>query len=277
MKRLFPLILALLLFMLSVGVYAMNAEPEVGEVLYHQDFNDVTDIVNSGIRIGTASSVNSMVGCPAESLEIHTYDSGRVYVILPDIEKGEDGSYTIEFTFRFTDIHKTNGFIAPILTCRGSEPSNITSLVIRADGTIDDFETPDEALQSAISGGETISVRIPVQSWAIHKIILSAGDIEYTLERESVLKISSGSIGFTVRNANASIDEVYLVFGTDYEEKIGYYADQSYATDEAPAVSETNGESAELSPATADGLMIMLSAAAVCGVSCVILKRKCRH
>lgn len=256
MKR-FCTFLSVLVMLVScffiVEVSAMDAQRNIGEVLYHQNFNAVSDIVDSGITIGTTSSANSMVGCASEALEIHTYDSGRVYVILPDAEKGSEGSYTIEFTFRFTYIHTNNGYIAPILTCRGSEPTNITSLTIRADGNIDSFQAPDEALMKAISGGETIGVKIPVRSNVVHEIILTVGDIEYTLERENILMVNDGSVGFAVRNTDVEIDEVYIVYGTDYDVKNGYYAKNSYASDNSNVmIPDSSVESEEHSPATDD-------------------------
>lgn len=256
MKRIYSFLFVLIMLVSCFSfskISAMDAQRSLGEVLYHQNFNDVSDIVESGISIGTTSSINSMINCASEALEIYTYDSGRVYVILPEAEKGSEGSYTIEFTFRFTDIHTENGYIAPILTCRGSEPTNITSLTIRADGTIDSFQAPDEALKKAISGGETIGVRIPVRSGVVHEIILTAGEVEYLLERENILMVNDGSVGFTVRNTDVEIDEVYIVYGTDYEAKIGYYAENSYADDDSPVkIPESLVDGEEHSPATGD-------------------------
>lgn len=272
MKRFYPFLLVLVMLFSCICVSAKNTEISVGEVLYHQNFGAVKDIVESGIRVGSASSENSLIACPNESLEIHTYDTGRVYVMLPDAENVDDGSYTIEFTFRFTDIHTENGFIAPILTCRGDEPTNISSVVIRADGTVDGFDLPDEELREAIADGEMIGVKIPVDSWVMHKIILSVGDTEYTLERDNVLVINDGSMGFVVRNTDVAVDEVYVVYGTDYSEKLGYYAENSYATDDSPAVSGEQNE--EYSPETGDDTALMIVFAAVSGAICAVLHRK---
>lgn len=278
MKRLFPILIVIVLLFSCVSVCAKDAEISVGDVLYHQNFSAVTDIVDSGIRIGSASSENSLIACPKESLEIHTYDTGRVYVMLPEVDGCGDGSYTIEFTFRFTDIHTDNGFIAPILTCRGDEPTNISSVVIRADGSVDDFDEPDDELRKAIADGETIGVKIPVDSWAVHKIILTVGGTEYILERENVLVINDGSMGFTVRNTDVQIDEVYVVCGVDYVKKLGYYAENSYAADDSPiTVPDGGADGEEFSPETGDETWVMLACAAVCGAVCARLLRKVQY
>lgn len=274
MRRLVPVMLVLVMLFACLGVNAMDTEKAVGEVLYHQNFSAVSGLDESGIRLGTASSANALAVCDGDSLEIHTYDTSRVHVLLPEADKGDGGSYTIEFTFRFTAIHSENGFIAPILTCRGTEPSNITSVVIRADGTIDNFTAPDEKLKEAVAAGETIGVKIPVSSGVMHEMILTAGETEYSVERENVLMVSDGSMGFTVRNADVEIDEVYVVNGTGYETKTGYYTDQSYAADNSPiTVPETGEESAEHAPPTGDFFLIAMTAAAfggqlMCGFAC---------
>lgn len=275
MKRFLPIFVVIVMLVSCISVSAKDPVIPVGEVLYHQSFGEVTDIVDSGVRIGSASSQNSFIACPRESLEVRTYDTGRVYLLLPEAEKHSDGTYTIEFTFRFTDVHTDNGYIAPILTCRGDEPTNISSVVIRADGSVDDFEEPADELREAVAGGETVGVKIPVDSWAIHEIIFEVGEAEYTLERDNVLMINEGSMGFVVRNTDVQIDEVYVVYGLDYEEKLGYYAENSYAADDSPAEDIVGGE--EYAPDTADGAWVMLACAAVCGVGLVRLLRKERR
>lgn len=281
MRRLVPVVLVVVMFLSCLGVHAMDAEKAVGEVLYHQDFSAVSDFAESGIRLGTASASNAIVVCPEQSLEIFTYDTGRVHVLLPEADKGDGDSYTIEFTFRFTAVHSENGFIAPILTCRGCEPSNITSIIIRADGSVDNFSEPDENLKNAIAAGETIGVKIPVSGGVMHEVIFSAGGVEYTVERENVLMINNGTVGFTVRNADVAIDEVFVVNGTDYAEKSGYYTEQSYASDDSPiTVPECSEESDELSPDTGDFpvvLAVVIAAAAFGGgFACAFISRKRR-
>ena len=277
MKKLFPIVLVFMLILSAAGVYAMDSEKLVGEVLYHQDFGDISDYSSGGIRLGTSSSENSLVRCEGDSLEVHTYDKGRVYVILPEAEKGDSDSYTIEFSFRFTDIHSENGFIAPILTCRGCEPANITSVTIRADGTVDEFSPLDDELKAAISSGRTIHVKIPVKGGMMYKILFTADGKEYTAERNNLISVSKGNIGFTVRNTNVEVDEVYLVNGTDYSAKSGYYADNSFARDDAPVAAANCQQSAEITaPPTGDNTMLIavFAGAALIGIAALALMKK---
>jgi len=277
MKKLLPIVLILMLILSAASVYAMDLEKAVGEVLYHQDFSDITDFSSSGIRVGTSSSENSLVRCEGDALEVHTYDRGRVYVILPEAEKGNAESYTIEFSFRFTDIHTENGFIAPILTCRGCEPANITSVTIRSDGTVDEFSALDDELKDAISSGKTIGVKIPVTGGMMYKIIFTSDGKEYSAERNNLIPVSKGNIGFTVRNADVEVDEVYLVNGTDYSEKSGYYADNSFASDDAPVTAPSCSQYGGMtSPATGDNTMmiVIFACAALVGVGVLALTKK---
>ncbi len=226
-----------LTFLLIVSAVLPGAAAElqkpVGEVLYHQDFSVLSELVKSGIVRGTSSSENSHLTCEGDALELNTFDNDRVYAILPTT-KTED-SYTIEFDFAFSEITSDNGYIGFLLTCRGTEPTNITALNIRANGTIDDFEEPDETLKKAIRDGGTIHVKIPIEKNVLHKIELTAGGTAYTLERNNVKVIDDGGMGFVVRNASADVKEIYIVNGIGYTAKSGPYATESYASDEAVA------------------------------------------
>lgn len=269
MKLLSFFVALLIVLISSVGVSAGDSLKIIGEVLYHQDFSDESDLTDSGIHIGTQSSVNSMLDCAGDTLHIKTYDKGRVYAILPQFEK--DSTYTAEFSFRFTEVRAENGFISMILTCRGDEPTNISGLVIRADGTIDDFGTPSETIMNAIRNGETVNVQIPIRENVLNEVILTVGEEQCTVERESVLVLGDGQMGFSVRNVNVEVPEVYVVHGVDYTEKLGYYADFSYSVDGDSVVtvgpSSAAGEAAENSPDTSDAAVLILAVTAVTGMT----------
>lgn len=204
-----------------------------GEVLYHQDFSDIYDFGQSGLIKGTNSSQSSVCECTGDELGIRTEDNGRVYVILPYTGTGD--SYTVEFDFSFTEIKADNGYISFMLTCRGTEPTNITSITIRADGSVDDFGVADEAVAAAMSAGKKIHCRIPIEGRILHEIELSSEEASCVLERSSLLKTDDGERGFSVRNASIAISEIYIVHGVGYTKLSGVYADSSYATNLHPA------------------------------------------
>jgi len=239
MKRFLVCLTALMFLSVFLGtgaalpVSAGDLQKPVGEVLYHQDFSVLSDLAKSGIVRGTSSSENSEITCEGDALELNTFDNDRVYAVLPSAKTGD--SYTIEFDFSFSEIKSDNGYIGFLLTCRGPEPTNVTALILRAGGTIDDFEEPDEALKKAIRDGETIHVKIPIEKNVLHKIELTAGTAVYTLERNSVKVIDDGDTGFVVRNASADVTEIYIVNGIGYPSRSGAYANESYASDKAIA------------------------------------------
>ena len=87
MKPLSVFVALVLVLFSALGVSAGDVTKIDGEVLYHQDFSRESDLGDSGIRIGTQSSVNSEITCIGDTLEIQTFDKGRVYIILPEIIK----------------------------------------------------------------------------------------------------------------------------------------------------------------------------------------------
>lgn len=251
MKKLL-LVLIVILLSANVTIYAADSEMESGKVLYHQDFSDISDIVNSGVRVGTLSDADAYIDCFGDSMRISTYNSGRLYLILPQIQK--PSTYTVEFSFKFIGSN-SNAYLAYMLTCRGTEPGNISSVVFRANGMIDDFEAPAPELSDAISRGETVNVTIPIENNVLYQMKISCDGEEYVLNRDSVLVISNEKYGFSARNSSVDIYDVYLVSGIDYEEKFGYYAKSSFATDANPIIPEDDGY---LSPNTYDSLVVIV-------------------
>lgn len=207
----------------------------LGEVLYHQDFADVEAPYKAGITVGTATVGNAWLDVKNDALELHTADDRRAYALLPDTSWTD--SHTIEFAFRFTDISASNGYLAFLLTCWGEEPSNISAAVFRANGTIDDFDDPDETIQQKIQSGETVFVQIPVENGLVHSIILTADDYTCTVQRDSILRIAEGQRGFCIRNASVAVEEITIVNGTGYTAKTGPFADMSWSDSDLAKVS----------------------------------------
>lgn len=241
------------LLLTSAPVFAGQTEYDSGEVIYHQDFSEISDISLSGIKKGTSSTKQSALVCNNDVFSINTFDDGRVYAILPEVNWTD--SFTVEFDFAFKEIASTNGYIALMLTSAGEEPGNITSVVFRAKGSVDDFDDVSEEIAKSIQDGEKITVKIPVEKGVLHKITLSADGVSQELERDSIILIGSGNRGFTVRNASVEIAEVYIVNGTGYTEKTGYWAENSYIEDDVPMEAESENGT-ETAPATGDAAVV---------------------
>jgi len=220
---------AVILGLFQSPTAAKNPEYSQGEVIYHQDFSQVSDFSLTGITIGTLSSENASLSCTDDMFRIETYDDKRVYAILPPSDWTEN--FTIEFDFCFRNTSNPNGYLQVMLTSTGLEPSNISKLIFRAKGTIDDFEEPSDELAEHIRNGEQINVKIPVEKGVVKALFLSSGELMEKLDRASLLLIGPGNRGFSVRNAHVDISEIYIVNGTEYSEKIGYYAEHSYVKD----------------------------------------------
>lgn len=282
MKRFLVCITALAL-LFSLGLPVPAGEQLPGKVLYHQDFSVLSELELSGIVRGTSSAEKAEITCAGDTLELNTFDNERVYVLLPET-KTED-SYTIEFDFSFSEIRSENAYIGFILTCRGTEPTNVTALVIRADGTIDDFDEPDEALMKAIADGGKIQVKIPVKKNVLHTVELTADGKTYVLERDNVKVLGDGGRGFVVRNTSVDVSEIFIADGTGYTEKYGEYAKSSYASDSltsnvatimlpssAPVPADTTEVTVTVSPDTGEMIVPYAAAAAVIAVG--LFRRK---
>ncbi len=259
--RKFSLFLIVIILLSCVNISAADQSVSNGTVLYHQDFSEVSKISYSGIKVGTQSNDSAFVDCSADALDIRFAEKGRVYLILPETER--TSSYTIEFSFSFKQHESNNGYLSFMLTCRGEEPTNVSEVIFRHGGTVDDFSEPDPALTSAIASGETVFVTIPVENNVLHEIHMTVGETTYTLSRDTVLVLSNENFGFAARNTNVSINEIFVVSGVEYVEKTGYYSENSLATDENPVITE--GDTA---PNTSDDMPVMVW---VAGGSAVVL------
>ncbi len=258
MKRLIAgIILPLVLVILMCGsVFAMDDTVDVGEVLFHQDFSLVSKsggagLDEYGLRFGSAGSTPEEMSLTDGSLSLKTGSGNRLYLLLCDTDKTD--SFTGEFTFRFVEPESSRAYLAFMLTCRGEEPTNISSVVIRADGTVDDFSEPTREMKKAITSGEAVSVKIPIESGVLSEMTLTAGEKSCTLKRSDVLLVSSGSNGFVMRNTGVELDEIYIVHGAHYAVKTGYYADNTYSAAVEAEYHDVSEGTAELSPETGEG------------------------
>ena len=270
MKKLFVILVVALMAVFSVAVSAAETELQTGEVLYHQNFADIGEFRGSGIKVGTLSSTAVEYACRGEYFTVQTKDSGRVYMILPETAHGS--TYTVEFSLKFTDTSNPRGYIAFMLTCRGDEPANITPIVFRADGSVDNFGEIPEALAAHIASGSEVKVIIPVENNILRRIIIKTGMNTYTVERDSMLVIGDGGMGLMYRQIGAAVKEIYIVNGVGYTEKTGEYANSSYATDDSPVILPENGEETGGAPATGDcGVVVSLMLTVLSGAALAVL------
>lgn len=269
-------VLCLTLLLCVFGVSASDSMLDNGQVIYHQSFENGMTARGCGISVGEIGSQTPILSMSDDGLSIQTCDKERTYILFPNVVSS--GSRTIEFSFRFDEKTSDNARLAFILTCRGSEPTNVTSVVFRAGGTVDDFSELSDDIKNAVRNGEMINVKIPLESGVLHEVILSTDDEVCTIENREVSMIAEGKNGLVVRNADVTVDDIYVVNGVGYGEKNGYFAKASYSDDYTPTeiienVTDTN---VELSPQTGDMLLLwpILMFAAGFGLGYFIIKKK---
>lgn len=255
----------LVLLVLTTMVLPVMAAGRAGAVLYHQDFSVVSTASIAGIRRGTKSSENTVIAVAEDALGLYSTDDRRAYALLPEIEWTDE--HTIEFSFRFTDELTSRGYLSFLLTCWDEEPNNISAVVFRVDGTIDDFSEPSAAMQNKIRYGELIHVKIPVDDGMVYTVELQSGNVKCSVQRETVMLIAAGNRGFGVRNASAEVTEIYVVNGTGYSAKTGTYAEKSWADDGTVYTGEV------VSPPTGDACGIVL-ALGLSGITAFWAKRR---
>lgn len=243
----FLLCFPLVILFLSVTALPAFASYVEGEVLYRQDFTKVSTASLAEVRAGSANSTDAFIGVTVDGLLIDPCGDWRTYAVLPEIPCTEN--YTVTFSFRFGESYTTNAYFAFLLTCTGEKPSNVTAVIFRIDGSVDDFGNLTDSIVQNYKNGETVHVTIPIADAVLHTVTVSCGDETQTLERTSLLRIPEGNRGFCVRNASVLVEETAIMYGTEYDTPTGYYAVHSYAED--------NGARTDLplfSPETNDSL-----------------------
>ncbi len=253
------------LMLTVMSVCAADPSYGNGEVLYHQDFGVVWKTAATEIQRGTSSHRNAVFYLADGHFVLDTQTSGRLYAILPTTPRTK--TFTVELSFSFDKISADNGYLGIMLTSSGKEPGNISQVVIRAKGAVDDFEAMSEAMAERIRAGETVDVKIPVKNGVVQKLILTSGDITEELQRDSLLVLGSGNCGFSARNAVVNIKEVFIVNGVDYKEKTGKWAEASFAEmSETPDDPDSPEPDVETAPDTSDNHMIPALVVAVCSI-----------
>ncbi len=228
-----------------IPTWASDSAYTDGEVLFAARYGDYSSLRDAGLRFGTAS----WAGCGARLMDgylrVSSSSDQKTYLLLPE-EIPHTDTYTVVFTFRFSDIAEERGYCGFLLSSSGDAPSNRTELILRANGACDKAGQFGEDIVAALTGGEDVRVEIPVRHGMMTEITASVGGVSETLELENVRSVPSGRRGFVFRNASCDLREVKIVCGVGYETETGFYAEHSYI---APATEDTE----PIAPPTSDG------------------------
>lgn len=223
------ILILLLLCFTAFAPFARAAEPPAGEVQYAARFADYSDLRTTGLRFGTSSWTGASLKLDGGELCVSSSSGEKTYLLLPTPDSQTD-TYTIVYTFRFTDTLSSNAYCGFLLSSRGDEPMSRTELLIRADGTVDGYtSSPNEKLRQAAAEGTPITVRVAVKyNFLISFSLETDGEIVGAYKPSMLKSISAGGRGFVLRNTSAAISSVTVVNGTDYTQLSGRYAEQSY-------------------------------------------------
>lgn len=268
--------LALLLCVIAVFSCTVLAEASsvhhLGEVLYAARFADYNTVRETGIRFGTSSWSGADLSLMDGRLSVSSSSDHKTYLLLPtDIPQAD--TYTIEYTFRFTDYLAENGYCGMILTSSGDAPSNRTELVFRVSGTVDN--TDQVCVLSGAASGEWITVKIIVRMGFLVKFTAECGEEKHSFDMVQLKRISPGGRGFVLRNASVEIASIEIVNGEGYKKKIGAYAASSYMTpyfDDFVTDDDSNDMSS--SPHTTDVVLLPAGTCVLACLSFVLLRRR---
>ena len=202
------------------------------------------------------------------ALHIDVSDDRKAYLLLPDLPDSGAwcDTYTVAFSFHFTEIAAANGYLGFLMTAQGDAPSNRTEVILRASGACDGVGDLKPAIAEAMQAGETVTVSVFVDHGMMYEIRVRAGEIEQSLTLPSVKTIGIGTRGFVVRNASVAVESVEVVSGVYYGQKLGDLAADSWwvEPEELP------------SPGTADMSLVVLPlcTAVAAGIACIRRRRR---
>lgn len=266
MKRLFCVGVCLLLCCAWVmPVFASDTYTD-GEVLFAARYGDYKSLRDTGVRLGTSSWEESRVSLADGYLRIHSSSDQKTYLLLPE-EIPHTDTYTVVFTFRFSEVAEERGYCGFLLSASGDAPSNRTELLFRANGESDKTGQFGDGICTALADGEEVRMEISVRHGMLTEITAVAGDVSETLKLENVRAVPTGRRGFVFRNASCDIREIKIVCGVGYEKETGFYAENSYV---APPGEDTD----PVAPPTSDVWWLPAVPAILSGA---ILCRKRRH
>ena len=214
---------------------AVSASSPSGEIVYRQNFTDVSSLTSAGVAEGTRNTASSEVTLSKGMLTMGDTLGDRTFALLPFYNCYSD--YTVRFGFSFTEAVRQSGYVALMLTSRGDAPDNITSVKIRADGECEGFSSLSPRLVHALKKGEKINVTVPVSGGVLDRITVCADGISETLAIDNIVNVVEGTVGFCVRNVRVQISEIAVIEGVGYENETGIYTETSTWTDDMPYMS----------------------------------------
>ncbi len=270
--------LLLLFFGAVLPAYAGTAEYRQGEAVFAARYDEYGSLRDTGLRLGTASWSGASFSLSGEGLLVSAASDYKTYLLLPP-ELPFPDTYTVLYTFRFTELLEANGSCGFLLTSSGAAPSNRTEAVLRADGVCDGFGRCGEAVTEHLTSGAWVTVEIPIRHGMLSELRVRAGGEEEVLRLQHVRSVAEGGRGFVFRNASVEIGSVYLVCGADFTEEeaaareraVSYLAPEDFTGDLPPAP-----EDDVPAPHTADAGLYpaALCAAAAAAVYRLTRKRK---
>lgn len=223
-----------------------------GEVLFASRYADYASLRDTGVYFGTLSWSGASAALRDGELIVST-DDRKSYLLLPATDSWPD-TYTVRYSFRFTDITAPNAYCAFLLTSWGDAPSNRTELTVRAAGSVDGFGACSDALAAAIADGQTLTVTVPILHGMLHEVTLAAGDETQTLRLDRVRSIAEGNRGFALRSASVAVSSVEVFCGADISSPSGYFASHSFFAPPEEATDDPH------SPPTGDGIFLFAAA-----------------
>ena len=229
--RLWILLLCCTVLVLACGVPAWAGDTEYadGEVLFASRYGEYTSLRDTGLRFGTASWDGASLSLGESGLSVGSASDYKTWLLLPP-DLPFPATYTVVYTFRFTELLAANGACGFLLTSSGDAPSNRTEAVVRASGDCGDFGVLGRSLAAAMQDGEWVTVRIPIRHGMLSELEVSAAGESETMQLKNVRSVARGGRGFVFRNASVEIGSVLLVSGADFGAKPlgGWYAAHNY-------------------------------------------------
>lgn len=258
---------------LSLPIYAADrASLPAGHVLYRQNFADTKGAFLTGMYFGELSCADAYAKNIGGKLTVNGSFDVRSYLLLP--AETEGNTYTMIATLRMSDLSVASGYCGILISGWGNEPRNRAEIILRANGSFDDFSSPSERLRDALASGAEFTVTVPVRNGAVNEISVSSDGVSETLVRDQIMIVTGGTVGFSLRNMSVELSEVLLVNGVDYAELSGVFASNSYSTsaveDDGIKPNQSSADDPS-SPPTSDASVIIAAVAIISSVGLSVM------
>ena len=256
LKKILAIILCLSIIPIAtLATYAAEL-PEVGTVLYNQDFGPTSNVEHfndAGLVYGTEDATADITDEGYLSFKANTDTTVYQKLVLPDVLPDDLKDYTIDITFRWT---KDQAMLAKGLDCEFGagyafgethignsmmtypNPSSGNALLRKYNTSGQKIPKAGTDLykSTADAYGAWVNVRYTIVNGYLSTVYITiapgeTNEVKYTFNKpeSSTIKAYGGSAYLSISRTAVEVKNIKLVSGCNYTEELGVYATASWS------------------------------------------------